>query len=69
MCIIIQTIHTHRSIRKYMEKYSILSSKNTVNFICDDIHWYPVNHSGGVFHLHYSVNVLGWMIEIGRAHV
>ena len=24
-------------------------------------HWYPVNHSGGVFHLHYSVNVLGWM--------
>ena len=23
-------------------------------------HWYPVNHSGGVFHLHYSVNVLGW---------
>ena len=24
-------------------------------------HWYPVNHSGGVFHLHYSVNVLGWI--------
>ena len=24
-------------------------------------HWYPVNNSGGVFHLHYSVNVLGWM--------
>ena len=24
-------------------------------------HWYRVNHSGGVFHLHYSVNVLGWM--------
>ena len=24
-------------------------------------HWYPVDHSGGVFHLHYSVNVLGWM--------
>ena len=23
-------------------------------------HWYPVNHSGGVFHLHYSVNVLEW---------
>ena len=26
-------------------------------------HWYPVDHSGGVFHLHYSVNVLGWMEE------
>ena len=24
-------------------------------------HWYPVDHSGGVFQLHYSVNVLGWM--------
>ena len=24
-------------------------------------HWYPIDHSGGVFHLHYSVNVLGWM--------
>ena len=24
-------------------------------------HWYPVDHSGGVFDLHYSVNVLGWM--------
>ena len=24
-------------------------------------HWYPVDHSGGVFHLHYSVNVLGWI--------
>ena len=24
-------------------------------------HWYPVDHSGGVFHLHKSVNVLGWM--------
>ena len=24
-------------------------------------HWYPVDDSGGVFHLHYSVNVLGWM--------
>ena len=24
-------------------------------------HWYPVDRSGGVFHLHYSVNVLGWM--------
>ena len=24
-------------------------------------HWHPVDHSGGVFHLHYSVNVLGWM--------
>ena len=24
-------------------------------------HWYPVDHSGDVFHLHYSVNVLGWM--------
>ena len=24
-------------------------------------HWYPVDNSGGVFHLHYSVNVLGWM--------
>ena len=22
---------------------------------------YPVDHSGGVFHLHYSVNVLGWL--------
>ena len=24
-------------------------------------HWYPADDSGGVFHLHYSVNVLGWM--------
>ena len=24
-------------------------------------HWYPVDHSGGVFHLQYSVNVIGWM--------
>ena len=24
-------------------------------------HWYPVDHSGGYFHLHYSINVLGWM--------
>ena len=24
-------------------------------------HWYPIDHSGGVFHLHYSINVLGWM--------
>ena len=23
--------------------------------------WYPVNRSGGVFHLHYSLNVLGWI--------
>ena len=23
--------------------------------------WYPANHSGGVFHLHYLVNVSGWM--------
>ena len=22
-------------------------------------HWYPVNHSSGGFHLHYSINVLG----------
>ena len=24
-------------------------------------HWYPVNHSGDVFHLQYSVNGLGWI--------
>ena len=24
-------------------------------------HWYPINRSGGVFHLHYTLNVLGWM--------
>ena len=24
-------------------------------------HWYPINRSSGVFHLHYSINVLGWM--------
>ena len=24
-------------------------------------HWYPVDDSGGVFHLHYSFNVFGWM--------
>ena len=24
-------------------------------------HWYPVDDRTGVFHLHYSVNVLGWM--------
>ena len=24
-------------------------------------HWYPINHTGGVFHLHYSLNVVGWM--------
>ena len=24
-------------------------------------HWYPVDDSGGVFHLHYSVNILGWI--------
>ena len=24
-------------------------------------HWYPVDDSTGVYHLHYSVNVLGWM--------
>ena len=25
---------------KYVDKYSIFSSKNDVNFICDDIEWY-----------------------------
>ena len=24
-------------------------------------HWYPVDDSTGVYHLHYSVNILGWM--------
>ena len=34
-----------------------------VNFIVRSTigHWYSVNRSGGGFHLHYSLNVLGWM--------
>ena len=27
-------------------------------------HWYPVDHSGGVLHLHYSLNILGWMEDL-----
>ena len=33
-----------RIVVKYMEKYSILSSKNNVNFICDDIERYRDIH-------------------------
>ena len=35
-----KAIKSKRIVVKYMEKYSILSSKNNVNFICDDIHRY-----------------------------
>ena len=35
-----KAIKSKRIVVKYMEKYSILSSKNNVNFICDDIERY-----------------------------
>ena len=67
-----EEIKTYNKLRMISKKVRIFKFLNAnvkgdieyshANFIVRSTigHWYPVVHSGSVFHLHYSVNVLGW---------